>query len=691
MAADSNYADILERLGDRHQERLADALKTLEDSVADLMAKAPTKDGKLFDLEWAVNARPELRAALEADYLIEVDKAIRDYSKVSAEASKMLSTYGDFTKLDSTVISQLQRLSFQGFEGVANEYLDVLANEVYQSTITGRSFNDTVKNLRQSINGVYIQSDSVEANRLVDIAANGTKAQRADAVRQLQTIYGRDRVGNNLRRFSTQMAQDSLMQFDASINTAIGKESGATSWKYYGSTVRDSRPFCVEHAGQIFTDEEIADTWAGSWKGKSSGDPHIVRGGYNCRHHWRPVLDLDSDIADTVATPAATKIIDPAPDAPPLIKKSDAVAALNTRTKAASARPSSLTPTDSAYNGKSAGGYQLTGGEFAVRYSHGITPAQRRAGLTNSQHSRDIFASNNVKGLTTETLTLLDATLKKTDLTAKAFGVPKIRSISKSQRGANADMGDSVLGLNAKTFNGWSKSAYTSRAGLDEAVDKLEASLAEALAQREILKANYDKATAEWSAHITARSGGGLRDAASDAKKDLLRIRRTAAANAFNKNIDKGNRVSKKLQEAQHLARPNAASGYLRGDDLKNRPVSSQSFFANPADKSDTIIFHEFGHNVHQQYFVTNNSFGRRGDSLPPLEVLLNRMFKNKPHFPTRYSETNSREWFAENFALYKMGRQDLMDRDLKELITAIEESNGTLKKFRGFNFETGE
>ena len=26
-------------------------------------------------------------------------------------------------------------------------------------------------------------------------------------------------------------------------------------------------------------------------KGKAAGDPFIVRGGYNCRHHFRPVLD----------------------------------------------------------------------------------------------------------------------------------------------------------------------------------------------------------------------------------------------------------------------------------------------------------------------------------------------------------------------------------------------------------------
>lgn len=291
MPTDNQYDETLDRLADTHQQRLADALATLEERVAGVMADAPLQGGKLFDTEWAINARPALKEAMDEAYLSEVDGIVRGYGSVAADAQDMLSTYGDFTKIDSATINQLQRLSFQGFESVANEYLDTLANEVYQSTLTGRSFNDTVKNLRQTINGVYIQSDDVEAQRLVDLVNNGTAAQSKEAAELLRTKFARDRAGNNLRRYATQMAQDSLMQFDASINTAIGIQSGATKWKYYGDVIRDSRPFCVEHAGQVFTEEEIQETWAGSWKGKSSGDPFIVRGGYNCRHHWRPVFD----------------------------------------------------------------------------------------------------------------------------------------------------------------------------------------------------------------------------------------------------------------------------------------------------------------------------------------------------------------------------------------------------------------
>ena len=54
MAADTDHFAILDRLADRHEERLASALNVLEERVSDLMATAPLRDGQLFDLEWAV-------------------------------------------------------------------------------------------------------------------------------------------------------------------------------------------------------------------------------------------------------------------------------------------------------------------------------------------------------------------------------------------------------------------------------------------------------------------------------------------------------------------------------------------------------------------------------------------------------------------------------------------------------------
>jgi len=288
---DARHDDYLDSLADSHQDRLADSLQRLENRIAELMTNAPTTDGALFDLEWALNARNELRQLLDDEFLTEIQSILEGYPEVGQRALDMLQNYGRFTYVSPDVVTSLQRLSFQGFEAMANEYLDIMATGIYQNTLTGRNINDTITTLRQTINGVYMQSDEEEVQRLVEIARNSTGARQQAAIDRLHTVYAADRVGNNMRKYARQMVQDSLMQFDASINIAIGKEAGATKWKYYGNIMRDSRPFCVEHAGNTYTEDEIAQIWSGEWKGKAPGDPFIVRGGYNCRHHFRPVLD----------------------------------------------------------------------------------------------------------------------------------------------------------------------------------------------------------------------------------------------------------------------------------------------------------------------------------------------------------------------------------------------------------------
>ena len=48
-------------------------------------------------------------------------------------------------------------------------------------------------------------------------------------------------------------------------------------------------PFCRNMLNKTLTETEIRDIWnTRPWKGKSPGDPFIVRGGYRCRHTWLP-------------------------------------------------------------------------------------------------------------------------------------------------------------------------------------------------------------------------------------------------------------------------------------------------------------------------------------------------------------------------------------------------------------------
>ena len=308
MASVDAYSDFLERLADQHQRRLAEALQVLERSIAALVDSAPqTPEGDLFDAAWAVEARTSIRQAMEQDYLQAVQEVVGDYRGVASEQLAMLQEFGEFTRLPPEAISGLQRQSFQGFEAIANQQLDVLSKGVYEATLTGRSKSSLVEELRGSINGIYQASDQEEIRQLVEVAQNTTGATQKAAVDKLHSVYAADRLGNNMRRYATQLATDSLNQYSATLTATTANEQGIDHFRYYGDLITDSRDWCRDIVNEkdrknLYTREEMDTLWEDkAWAGKAPGDPLIVRGGYNCRHQWLPVfVDDDEEEAPEV-------------------------------------------------------------------------------------------------------------------------------------------------------------------------------------------------------------------------------------------------------------------------------------------------------------------------------------------------------------------------------------------------------
>tara|TARA_R100001015_G_C4633378_1_gene198224 strand:+ start:1107 stop:2012 length:906 start_codon:yes stop_codon:yes gene_type:complete len=291
---------ILERLADQHEERIINVLRTLE---ADVIKEVTRATGGSIDVDTriAIQLQPKLRNLIETTFLEEADLIINEeYNKI---AKDVLDKFGEFpipakfkslTEVDLRTINALKYQAFAGFEDIAERFLKVINDEVYQSIIAGRPFDDMVDNIRAHINGVYKSSNITEINELVDFINENKfnasmKSQVEEAVRKLHTQYASDRAGNNLRRYAGQIAHDSVMQFHGQFTIKKAKDSGLTHFQYVGTLVRDSRPFCRNMLNRTLTETEIRDIWSGqSWAGKSTGDPFIVRGGYRCRHTFLP-------------------------------------------------------------------------------------------------------------------------------------------------------------------------------------------------------------------------------------------------------------------------------------------------------------------------------------------------------------------------------------------------------------------
>jgi len=150
-------------------------------------------------------------------------------------------------------------------------------------------------------------------NPIVDIVNDSVTsgATFSDMVDELRIIIKGDeeRLGQ-LMRYSKQITQDALNQFNAGYNETIAKDLDLEWYFYSGGKRRTSRPFCKKYAGRYFHKKEVEDfgrrkdldgsslcsgpnLCEGRVKGTNSSNIFRYRGGYNCKHIYKPTL-IDS-------------------------------------------------------------------------------------------------------------------------------------------------------------------------------------------------------------------------------------------------------------------------------------------------------------------------------------------------------------------------------------------------------------
>lgn len=252
---------FIERLADQHEEQIKRTLEDLESRIIRDISNAVDQQD-IVTTQIAIQLRPNLRRLIQETYSTTADVHIREYDRI---VRSFMNEFGELnipdefktlTQVDLDTITQLKFQSFSGYEELANRYLTELSSNVYQNAIAGKPFNEMVKDISGLITG--------------DV----------------------DRRGRSMSGYASQIAHDSVMQFDGQFTVYKAKEAGLNKYKYTGTLVRDSRKHCRTHIGKTYTEEEIRRIWQGSWAGKSEGDPFIVRGGYRCRHTWLPVVEL---------------------------------------------------------------------------------------------------------------------------------------------------------------------------------------------------------------------------------------------------------------------------------------------------------------------------------------------------------------------------------------------------------------
>ena len=303
----------------KYYESLIKVLDNIEKQITSLTGKTlPINNaGKLFDLKIATAMQPKIRQILEKEYLAWSDTVVRQgfnkQAKRIEKAFKKLKINKKFqqlTKADLILITNLKKQSFTQFKDVSNTFTRKLTEKVYQSTLTGAEFVELEKDLRQTINGIYARADDKELNKIVKIIKRDeVKIRKLDKrtiagrklrkkldknIQILQSKFAADRTGENMKRYTGTILNDSIREFDAQLNLAKSSDAGLKWLKYQGGIIPTSREHCKKmisgvynkRRNGLFTIDEVKKLWRRNWKGKKSGNPLIVRGGYNCRHQW---------------------------------------------------------------------------------------------------------------------------------------------------------------------------------------------------------------------------------------------------------------------------------------------------------------------------------------------------------------------------------------------------------------------
>ena len=292
----------------QYYQQLTKVLDKIEDDVTSLAGRSlPLTDGKLIELRAAIAIRPQIKAILEREYLAWTDTVVREgFNKQAKRVERAFKRIGrippefqELTKGDLALVQNLKQQYFTQFKDISNTFTRRLSDKVYQNTLLGTEFTVLEKELRQTINGIYASSKDPEMNRLVKFVKNNKNKKRMQrkvekAVATLQSKFGRDRAGENMKRYAGQLLNDSLRDFDATLNFNKANDAGLTYVKYYGDIIPTTRQICrglvsrtIGKKNGLFTIDEVRKLWASrSWTGKKAGNPLVVRGGYNCRHQW---------------------------------------------------------------------------------------------------------------------------------------------------------------------------------------------------------------------------------------------------------------------------------------------------------------------------------------------------------------------------------------------------------------------
>lgn len=209
-------------------------------------------------------------------------------------SNKYLNSVKEFVTAYGTVA----RLNDRYFSEVADRYKPpAMLSEVRKQAV-----NDAVSYLTESGIGANY-TDKLRDMIKTAITSGGSYATLTESLRQ--TILGGPQEDGALVKYARQIATDGINQFNRTYMKAVTDDLGFKWFRYTGSNLRTSRPFCLamtQPENEYFHISQVSNiikgylntgkvSTQGLNKETNTTNFFIYAGGYNCGHSIIPVPD----------------------------------------------------------------------------------------------------------------------------------------------------------------------------------------------------------------------------------------------------------------------------------------------------------------------------------------------------------------------------------------------------------------
>ncbi len=191
----------------------------------------------------------------------------------------------DFNKLFRTSFKQLNDKNLDYFQEITGDKLDILNRQIVNKMNAIVGVNGNNNGVLQNLLDPSFIGKSIESNLMKSVSTNTTIAEAQKALKLEITGDGK-RLGI-CEKFYYEEAHDTFSEYERTSKDNFAMKLDLNYAVYQGGLIRDSRPFCVERNGKVYSRETIESWNDTDWKGKKKDNNIIVdAGGYNCRHYY---------------------------------------------------------------------------------------------------------------------------------------------------------------------------------------------------------------------------------------------------------------------------------------------------------------------------------------------------------------------------------------------------------------------